>query len=319
MNLQDAFKDVTEFEKKDPEWVIKDFIPVGLTFMAGPPKKSYKSTLTIIEACLAARWATKALPPWMSCDLGGPTMMFSYEATGGEVLWVIEDGLLLDPKKGYISIAEDPWQFQLDKPQTVQEMVDYIDERDPRVVIMDPFRNMWSGDENDSGEVIKVLGPIQKLLKAKQAAGIVVHHINKPPTDKDKANNAGGMYSMRGSSAIPGLSDAIVVIEPTSTEGVIRINSTFKRGLSWTRTIQLGVPGYGWPAEGQEILPEHTLAVEDAWTSMKTGGHDMDWMAELGALTKTNVATVRDAIRALDRNLRLNITHTERTILGVPQ
>lgn len=313
--LEAAFKDVTHYEKKAPLWVFNDFVPVGLTFMAGPPKKAYKSTITIIEACLAARWATSALPPWMFCHLGGPTMVFSYEAGGGEILWVIEDGLQVTPQEGFLSIADDPWMFQLDQPASGNALLEYLNLREPRLVIMDPFRNMWSGDENDSAAIIKVLGPLRMWAHTHEASIIVVHHINKPPTAKD-ASQPGGMYTMRGSGAIPGLADGIIVIEPTNQEGQVRIHTTFKRGTSWARTIALGVPGYGWPSAGYEVLPDMTMAIEEDWTSYH-GVHDLDWAVSVCAARKVIMPGLKESLEGLLRNQIIQPTPVEVKHLGL--
>lgn len=310
-----AFRDVTEFTKEPPKWVIRDFIPVGVSILAGPPKKSYKSTITIIEACLAARWACQALPIWMACDLGGPTVIVPYEANGGEILWVLEDGLHIAPEFGSLSIAHTPWEFQLDKPGAMKALLEMLDERDPRLLILDPFRNAWSGDENDSGQVSQLLGPIVRWTHEREAAAIMVHHINKPPTDAQKNANAGGMYSMRGSGAIPGLADGIIVIEPTNEEGVVIINTTFKRGVSWRRVIRLGVPGYGWPEVGVEIMPDNAHAVRELWSKAPPGSRDMDFMATLVTEAKCqNMATVRSMVEMLDRNAVISLTPDERRL-----
>lgn len=313
--LAASFQDVTEFTKEPPKWVINDFIPVGLTMLAGPPKKSYKSTITIIEACLAARWACTALPVWMTCDLGGPTVIVPYEANGGEILWVLEDGLLLSPEYGYLSIAKSPWEFQLDAPGSMAALLDLLDEREPRVVVLDPLRNAWSGDENDSGAVAQVLGPLVRWSHAREAAVIAVHHINKPPTDAQVKSNAGGMYSMRGSGAIPGLADGIVVIEPTQEEGTIIIHTTFKRGTSWRRVVRLGVPGYGWPAVGAEVLPDLALAVHHLWDQARPRARGEDFMTHLVVDAKCqSVSTLRTMLEALERNALITLTPDERRV-----
>lgn len=310
--IEDAFIDLAHAEKKDPQWVIKDTIPVGLTFLAGPPKVSHKSTISLVLACLAARWSCRCLPPWMDCLLGGPTMAFSYEADAGEVRSIIEDGLGVSITRGAIWIATDPWKFQLDVGDGPQGLVQYLDIKMPRVIIMDPFRNMWSGDENDSGAVIKVLGPMQRWLKANEAAGIVVHHVNKPPKEGGgDAWSPGNMFSMRGSSAIPGLADGIIVVEPTRNEGVVTLHTRFKRGPAWKRTIQLGVPGYGWPSQGYEHIPEQAQAVRDSYNNHQ-GTRDLDWLAQEASARKLQIRTVQDMLALLDRNHIVQFTQDER-------
>lgn len=305
--IEQSFKDITACVKKAPEWVINDLIPVGITFLAGPPKKAYKSTMTVIMACLCAQWGTSAFAPWMYATMFGPSLLFSYEADGGEILWVIEEGLQTKPKDGYIYVTIDPWEFQLDVPKVIDKILAYLNARKPRLIIMDPFRNMWSGDENDSGQVIACLGPLRKWAKDNQAAIIVVHHINKP----SEQVAAGSMYSMRGSSAIPGLADGIVVVEATKHEGQIRLHTTFKRGTSYNRLIQLGVPGFGWPAEGYEMLPELAHSVKHVWKQAPR--HDVNWLDHVVREhdNKVSVAAVKEALAMLVRNEHIEMDALE--------
>lgn len=314
LSLEDAFIDLVHAEMKAPSWVITDLLPVGLTFLSGPPKKSYKSTITIIEACLAARWSTNALPRWATCILGGPTMIFSGEAQAGEILWVVKEGLQVEPEEGKVLIADDLTNFMLHDVASRDRLLAFLEQRKPRVLIMDPFRNMWLGDENDSGAIISMLAPVRDWLHENDAAGIMVHHINKPSKDSSEVGN---MYTMRGSSAMPGLADGIIIVEPTRHEGQITLHATFKRGESWHRTVMLGVPGYGWPSQGYEVLGEHADALETMWRASRTKGLEL---ATEMAQAAGNTATMRDILRALVRNERLTLNAMERAMfLGEAQ
>jgi hypothetical protein len=61
----------------------------------------------------------------------------------------------------------------------------------PDLLILDSFRTLWGGEENDSGEVAKVLDPLRNLVRRHKAGTILLHHSGK---------GTGGGY--RGSSAI---------------------------------------------------------------------------------------------------------------------
>lgn len=303
--IEEAFTDLAHAEKKDPAWVIQDLLPVGLTVIAGPPKISHKSTIALAMAALVLRWGGErgALPPWCKVPqgAGGPVMAFSYEADAGEVRSIMEDGLGLSVEAGGMYVATDPWKFQLDQGDGPAELVRYLEARDAAMAIFDPFRNMWGGDENDSGAVIKVLGPVQRWLKEGHRAGLMVHHVNKPPKEGSDGWLPGNMFSMRGSSAIPGLADGIIVIEPTKTEGVVRIHTKFKRGAGWTRTLHLGVPGYGWASFGYEAIPDMALALIDDWRAAKTR-RDIHWLSELAIARKLQTRTIQEYMALLERN-----------------
>jgi KaiC/GvpD/RAD55 family RecA-like ATPase len=59
----------------------------------------------------------------------------------------------------------------------------------PDLLVLDSWRSLWAGDENDSGEVAKVLDPLRNLIRRHNAGAVLIHHMRK-----------GGGY--RGSSAI---------------------------------------------------------------------------------------------------------------------
>ena len=60
----------------------------------------------------------------------------------------------------------------------------------PDLLVLDSFRTLWGGEENDSGEVAKALDPLRNLVRRHKAGTILLHHSGK----------ANGGY--RGSSAI---------------------------------------------------------------------------------------------------------------------
>ncbi len=290
--IEEAFIDVAYAESKPPEWVVSDVLPVGLTILSGPPKKAFKSLQTILLASLCARWPVRALPPWMRCVRGGPSLLLSYEADAGVIKHIIEKDLQLETEPGNLYIAHDPFKFQLDDPHTANQMLDYMDEKDPILVVMDPFRNMHSGDENDSGNVIGLLSPLVQWGHQHGASILMVHHVNKPAEGKDGSS----FYAMRGSSALPGLADGLITIENTKEDGEIIINATFKRGQSYRRTIHLGVPGYGWGSVGYEVFDKDTKRVLETFNS---GTKDKD---AISVALKMNPGQVKQALIDLRRN-----------------
>lgn len=61
----------------------------------------------------------------------------------------------------------------------------------PSLLILDSFRSLWKGDENDSGDVAGVLDPVRNLVRQYQTGAVLLHHSGK---------GIGAAY--RGSSAI---------------------------------------------------------------------------------------------------------------------
>ena len=72
----------------------------------------------------------------------------------------------------------------------VAELEGLIERHRPSLLVLDSFRSLWGGDENDSGQVSRVLDPLRRLAHLTGVAILLLHHSGK------------GNGSYRGSSAI---------------------------------------------------------------------------------------------------------------------
>lgn len=292
--IEQAFVDVTTCPIITPQFVVNELLPTGMVLFQGPPKEAYKSTLTVIIACLVARWQCQSLPVWAYSTMWGPTMIWPMEAQPGEINWVIRNALQVEPEDNTIWAALNPWEYKLDADDRCEHMLAWLRKYRPRLVILDPFRNMWGGDENDSGAISFALQPLQAWAKENDACIIVVHHTGKPSEGRDPS----GMYAGRGSTALPGLADGILTIQNGGQQGRIIINAVFKRGSSYKRTVDLGVPGYGWRREGREVLTQHAARLIIA---MRQGQTDV----EAAAAHNITAFQMAEAIEQLTRNQEL--------------
>lgn len=295
--IEEAYIDISHAIPKPPNWVIRELIPVGLTVLSGPPKKSFKSLQALLMAVTCARWPMTALPTWMVCERGGPSLIHSYEADAGVCRYILEHdvGLTMDP--GAIYIAHDPRKFQLDVTETANRMLDYMYEKEPILTVLDPFRNMHSGDENDSANIQSLLAPLVTYAHETDSAVVMVHHVNKPSEGKDQ----GSFYNMRGSSALPGLADGLLTAEMTRIEGNLWLNATYKRGLSYRRQVHLGVPGYGWGTQGFEVYDDATKKVKEEWDRNASCEPLRDPIVMAKTLN-LHAGQVKESIETLQRN-----------------
>lgn len=290
--IESAFVDVHYAKPESPDFVINEVLPVGLTVMSGPPKKAFKSLQAILYSTLCARWKTNALPPWIRAIHTGPTLLISYEASAGVIHYILEHDLRIKTEPGVIFVAHNAFKFQLDNDEQANLMLDYMYSKMPVLTVFDPFRNMHGLDENDSTTISRLLSPIVQFTHETNSAGLLIHHVNKPSEGKDKSS----FYNMRGSSALQGLADGLITIEDTKVEGNIIINATFKRGLSYRRTIHLGVPGFGWGDKGFEVLEKDTEKVQQEFNRGNT------YPPSLATTLKLSVAQVNESLETLRRN-----------------
>lgn len=238
--IEGTFIDLGRASREPPEWLIENLLPVGLTVVGGPPK-SGKSGLEMAMAALVAGLDCKALPPDLSkVHNSGPVMGFSIEASAGELRYMVEEGMGTHvPDNESILIAEDPFAWQLDDADGQERLERWLKERQPRLVFLDPLRDLHSGDENDSGEMIRVLRPLQQWAKKQKTGVLVVHHTSKPKEGQREYDP----LSLRGSGAIFGLADAVLMMTPTAND-FFKLKAIFKRAQSWERVVRMAMWQY---------------------------------------------------------------------------
>lgn len=239
--IDGAFTDLFRASKSPPEFIIENLLPIGLTILGGAPK-SNKSTLAMIMASIVAGYRCACLPPdLMKATRNGPVMVFSAEATAGELRSMVEDGLGVtgQPDEGII-VSDNPWSFMLDDPSGHHQLMEWLEKRDPLLTIIDPFVDFHTLDEKDAGEMIKIVKPIRQWAADHKRAVILVHHARKPGNgDGDEKNLK--PEDMRGSSAIYGKADGIILITHKEKDKSHHIYTKFKRGGGWERDLRLPI------------------------------------------------------------------------------
>ena len=237
--LNETFLDLGLANKQPVKWIVKNLITDGLTIIGGPPK-SGKSTLTAAIAGMVAGLKPQTLPEDLrEVPRLGKVFWFSYEANEGELQAMMIDGLgIRVPPDGRIMVAREPWHVQIDNDETVGHVLALFDRYKPLLVIMDPLANMHSLDENVSGDMVRILAPFQVWAKKAGASVVIVHHTSKGQEDN--------MYfkgrHLRGSGAILGMADGILMYSPRANNGT-HIEATFKRATAWERDMILATYG----------------------------------------------------------------------------
>lgn len=235
--IDGVFTDLGAAEIVPPNWIIEDLLPPGLVFIGAPPKAN-KSTLTLALATLAAGHECRVLPRSLSIVRNsGPALLFSYEASAGELRHMAEIGMdCRIPTDGSILVSDDPFTFRLDDPNGVERLLFWLRERDPRVCVLDPLRDFHNQEEKDSGAMNRMLRPLRQWAVKNNSALVVVHHTRKRDPNAPVSANYDNQ-DMRGSGALFGIADAVLMLTPLG-EGKLSIKATFKRAKGWERTIR---------------------------------------------------------------------------------
>lgn len=290
--VESVWQDVGEALIEPPEFVVDNLIPVGVTFVAGPPK-SYKSAVELAAVLTACGVINSVLPPDLSsCPEPGRVLMLSSEATAGVLRHTAKHGFGVDiPNDMRLLAMSDPWRWRLDQLPDVRELLDWAEELDAAMICIDPLRNFHSLDENDSGGMIQMLQPLQQWAMKNKRAVLIVHHSKKLGEDKDGGKKTARADDMRGTSALFGLADAVLTVTPKNSKGLINVDAILKRGEAWERTIQLGI----WGATTTESVDAEAKMV---FGLLKTGLPQTGIMSAM-KLSKTQLAEAMNRLKRL--------------------
>jgi hypothetical protein len=295
--IEGVFIDVARALKVPPQWIIPDVVPEGLLIIAGPPKESFKSTITMGMAAIIAGASSKALPADWTAARQGPVMVFSHEADAGELRFILEDGLgAVLAKDESILVAERPEEFMLDDEDGRKEMMHWLDARGPVLTFIDPLANFHNLEEKDASQMIQCVAPLRRWAKREHACICIVHHTRKLEEERNyKASD------LRGTGALFGLCDGLIMLTPTQNPYELILDAKMKRGKAWIKTITLGA----WDNKGQqggEVLREVDKliikAIRLGYTSLAkicrhTALNERNVKPRLDKLTKTGYLKTR--------------------------
>lgn len=185
-------------------WHVDGLIPAGaLVLLAGRPKAG-KSLLAID---LLASIATG-------------TAFLGRATEPGRVLYApAEDALSLVRERLFTRMGNDrdaPFTIlpadgslgqyiQLDNEKSTFRFVSTVHSIKPRIMVLDPFRELHRGSENEADAMAKVLQPLRRIAHQGGCTVVLIHHRNKHASDPSLA--------IRGSSAIAGAVDMIITLD----------------------------------------------------------------------------------------------------------
>lgn len=290
-----GWTDIGEAQPTPPNWLIRDLLPDGLVGITGPAKKARKSAMALAMSLAVTGKPVDFFPPFMrETMVDGHVLYVSAEARAGVMahtarkylgVKLVADGSLL--------IADDAWQWRLDKPDCRKRLLDVMNEVQPVLTVFDPMRRLHALDENDSGAMSEMMYPfrqwaIDRSDKGQPTSILWVHHMRKLKEDQRKYQ----AEDARGTGDWVGMSDGMLIISPMGSYW--SVEAIFKLADGWTRDLVFGLGGQ----EAHEVVTADDRKVMEAW------GADVDIDA-LARILKMSPASVRDSVAKLTRNQML--------------
>lgn len=176
-------------------WLVDDLLVRGaLTLLAG--REGEGKSLTALRAAVGI--VNGANLAGLRCRQGR-VLIIDAENGAGEIHRRIHTSGLQQQSHSQLVICDaQGWHLGRD----AAELRALIAEHRPSLVVLDSFRSLWpGGEENESGPVAAVLDPLRNLLRDHDAAGLLLHHAAKQGT------------GYRGSSAIGAACELAFIFE----------------------------------------------------------------------------------------------------------
>lgn len=157
-------------------------------------------------------------------------------------------------------------ELKLDNAKYVQILHQAVAEVQPDLIIMEPFRGLWDGDENSNETINKVTSEIVKLATTYQCGVWLVHHEVKNFEGSEQ------MDAMRGASALDGVVGVIFRWRPVRGGDYRELHQVKHRYDQPIAPVRMEFDYHTWgyklvddSALGREII-EAIMENGNAWT-----------------------------------------------------
>lgn len=228
------------------EYLIDQFIPYpGRVLLIGPPKEG-KSFLGLQLGLAVAkgepfmgRKSRKSKVLYLQYDTPHKIWMKRAAKVRGHGLSFHPNFVMLDP-------ADPSYKKKLDlrtNADDIKYVKDLMAEIEPKLVIIDTLRKMFSGDENSSDVGQEVFNNLNEIFE-KQAV-VYIHHTHKlspPPGQKIQARIK-PVDALRGSSFYSGEVEAVYLLLGNQLISDSRVDESTTEKLEWDKiTLQWKFP-----------------------------------------------------------------------------
>ena len=191
-------------EPAEPDWLVRGMIARGQKILVQGPPKQMKTwfVLSLLKA-LSRGENVCGVPFWKTTVSGIKAVMVEEEHSTNALIQRVQQSLA---GTSNIVIPHRTGVKLLPKNPEFEDLLNFIDEFRPDLLVLDPLRSFFDGDENDSSIMQQVFAPLNMLLrKYPHMAVIVVDHTAKKPSDVL-------VYASRGSSVKGAEMDGVIDI-----------------------------------------------------------------------------------------------------------
>jgi biotin operon repressor len=191
-------------EPAEPDWLVRGMIARGQKILVQGPPKQMKTwfVLSLLKA-LSRGENVCGVPFWKTNVSGIKAVMVEEEHSTNALIQRVQQSLA---GTNNIVIPHRTGVKLLPKNPEFEDLLSFIDEFRPDLLVLDPLRSFFDGDENDSSVMQQVFAPLNMLLrKYPHMAVVVVDHTAKKPSDVL-------VYASRGSSVKGAEMDGVIDI-----------------------------------------------------------------------------------------------------------
>ena len=203
-----SMTDILSYEPSTYPFLIDKLVPHrGITALSGHPNAGKSWVMLQVAKSVAT----------------GEPLFGKFPSLKGNVLIVDEEGGMDEMFKRVkmLNFSEDLHiffyilsSFKLDNENDLAQLLSTIKKQDISLVIFDPYVSMHNKSENSAEETAQVMGALQKFNEAGVAV-LFVHHLRK-----DSIMKFGYAQALRGSSALLGRIDSLIVVKKISSDDV---------------------------------------------------------------------------------------------------
>jgi AAA domain len=265
-------------------------VPRSLLITAGPPKRG-KSLLVLnreIRRALGLPFLGLRTTPgralYIQAEIPEPQLKSRFvkmlpeagldggpvdaEQLRGRIKTVTRRGLFVDEPAGYDAVRR------------------LIEESEPDLLSLDPLARFVSGEENSARDMGRLVASLDRLIQEYRIAVELVHHTGKPAQGDPRQ----GGHRLRGSSALFGAADAVVILDRTAEAWTLSFelrHAEEPAPMTLQRSASL------WYASSGP--PEKFVAVADIVSAI-----GLKWGALVGAIKedmKTSESTAQRMVR----------------------